>query len=199
MDSNRLGDDRLIRAIQTGKPVPGTPEQAAELAGTRRANIVKCAECGEVGDRGYFGKNTANPIPLPICAKCKAEADAVEEGKIGVLRQALDAAFAPIVALAQKPARAKPMTAREIVADELTHLAMGYHEDHERTLAFVNRMLRHYANETYPEYIDDGDHRCENCNCLTRADTREEGSVYDDRTEVIDTWVCPCCDMEVDQ
>lgn len=184
-------DERLKRAIETGVPVPGTPQQAAELA-----SYIRCRECNNVGPQGRM----SNGALIPICQACKRAADAAEEAKVAVLRQALDAAFAPVVAavakLKQKP---KPMTPREIIADELAHFAMGYHEDHERTLAFVNRMLKHYAAGTYPEYIDFSDHRCENCNCLTHADQRCEGSLYDRRVDVIDTWVCPVCEMEVDQ
>lgn len=198
MDGNSVGDNRLIRAIETGVPVPGTPEQAAELAGTRRANIVRCTECGEVGDRGYFGKNTAHPIPLPICVKCKAEADAEAEAKMGVLLNAIDAAFAPVVAAAKK-SRTRADDNREAIADELAHFALGIHEDghKSRVRVFIDDMLRHYVAGTVPDHFAEDEVRCDECNCLM---TREE-VVEAEYPFGLSHWTreCPCCGREADE
>jgi len=43
MDGNSVGDDRLMRAIQSGQPVPGTPEQAAELRNQNLARAIDTA------------------------------------------------------------------------------------------------------------------------------------------------------------
>jgi DNA-directed RNA polymerase subunit RPC12/RpoP len=76
MDSNRLGDDRLIRAIQTGKPVPGTPEQAAELvamemrfASRMATDIVRCPECNKLGPRDTESIYHTDGV----CVKCGRE------------------------------------------------------------------------------------------------------------------------------
>lgn len=54
MNSN----ERLAKAIETGVPVPGTPEQARELvaqenvfAARMARDIVRCAKCGKLGPR----------------------------------------------------------------------------------------------------------------------------------------------------
>ena len=97
MDSNRLGDDRLMRAIQTGKPVPGTPEQAAELAGS-----IRCREGGQVGPLraqqvqqhavvGPQGRMSSGAL-IPLCAACKAEADGAAEAQLRAACAAFNAA-----------------------------------------------------------------------------------------------------------
>lgn len=63
-------NERLAKAIQTGVPVPGTPEQAAELAG-----YIRCRECGKVGPQGRMSSGAL----IPICAACKADADMAAE------------------------------------------------------------------------------------------------------------------------
>lgn len=83
MDGKSVGDNRLMRAIQTGVPVPGTPEQAAELAG-----YIRCRECGKVGPQGRMSSGAL----IPICAACKADADDAAESRLRTAVAALNAA-----------------------------------------------------------------------------------------------------------
>lgn len=111
MNDNSIhpGAKRFAEAIALGQPVAGTPAQARELveienrtAASNAAEIVAgsilCRECGKVGPQGRM----ASGALIPICAACKRAADAAEEAKIGVLRTAIDTAFAPVVDAAQQ-------------------------------------------------------------------------------------------------
>lgn len=47
MDGNSVGDNRLMRAIETGVPVPGTAEQAAELVAQENVSAARMARSAE--------------------------------------------------------------------------------------------------------------------------------------------------------
>ena len=118
LGSGITGFDRMFGAVKAGHPIAQTPAQARELveienrtAASNAAEIVAgsivCRECNKVGPQGRM----ASRALIPICRSCKAAADAAEEAKIGVLRTAIDAAFAPVVAAVEHmktyPARMK--------------------------------------------------------------------------------------------
>lgn len=93
---------RLVSALARTSDSPRVQvaaenHNAAANAAEIVADSILCRECGKVGPQGRM----SNGYPIPICRACKAAADAAEVAKVGVLRTAIDAAFAPVVAAAE--------------------------------------------------------------------------------------------------
>lgn len=76
--------ERLAKAIQTGVPVPGTPEQAAELvamemhfASRMATDIVRCPECSKLGPRDTESIYASDGV----CVKCGTEREKLDRNR----------------------------------------------------------------------------------------------------------------------
>ena len=205
MNDNSIhpGAKRFADAIALGHPIANTPAQALELveienreAASTAAEIVAesilCRECGKVGPQGRMSSGAL----IPICAACKRAADAAEEAKIGVLRTAIDTAFAPVIALAKKTTETREQKARSWARTEL--LAFVGSEtacdgDETTWTPWFEEVLDAYLRGVKPDWAIDSEDVCERCGDIDMEREECELSRDPDDTGVGYRSVCRAC------
>ncbi len=165
---------------------------AASTAGEIVAESIVCRECGKVGPQGRM----ASGALIPICAACKRAADAAEEAKIGVLRTAIDTAFAPVVALAKKTTETREQKARSWARTELLMFIgseTACNVPSELWTPWFEEILDAYLRGVKPDWAIGAEDVCERCGDIDMEREECELSRDPDDTGVGYRSVCRAC------
>lgn len=188
-------DRTLLAAIDSGNPVAGNRQQAAELiaaenreaanAARRVAGLIECRECGKIGQQGRMSSGHL----IQICVACKAKADAQANG----LATAVSAAFAPLAKFppATKDPKAVAWARTQLdnagSTDALSRASDG------ALVEWLDDIYRTLKTGRYPSWMLEAEsHECPTCEIDCAISEEADGP--SDTAKDVPCATCPLCE-----